>query len=29
VDAKIAEEWESLNELGMMIQLGMKLKPKA
>ena len=28
VDGKIAEEWESLDELGMMMQLGMELKPK-
>jgi predicted ester cyclase len=28
VDGKIAEEWEVLNELGMMQQLGMELKPK-
>ncbi len=29
VDGKIAEEWESLDELGMMTQLGMELRPKA
>jgi steroid delta-isomerase-like uncharacterized protein len=28
VDGKIAEEWEILDELGMMMQLGMELKPK-
>ena len=28
VDGKIAEEWEILDELGMMHQLGMELKPK-
>ena len=28
VDGKIAEEWEVLDELGMMHQLGMELKPK-
>jgi steroid delta-isomerase-like uncharacterized protein len=28
VDGKIAEEWEILDELGMMQQLGMELKPK-
>jgi steroid delta-isomerase-like uncharacterized protein len=28
VDGKIAEEWEVLDELGMMSQLGMELKPK-
>ncbi|MFC2163791.1 ester cyclase [Acidobacteriota bacterium] len=28
VDGKIAEEWESLDELGLMIQLGMELKSK-
>jgi len=28
VDGKIAEEWEVLDELGMMQQLGMELKPK-
>ncbi|TET70783.1 MAG: ester cyclase, partial [Candidatus Aminicenantes bacterium] len=28
VDGKIAEEWESLDELGLMMQLGMELKPK-
>jgi len=27
VDGKIVEEWEILDELGMMIQLGMELKP--
>ena len=27
VDGKIAEEWESLDELGMMTQLGMELRP--
>jgi len=28
VDGKIAEEWESYDELGFMQQLGMELKPK-
>ena len=28
VDGKIAEEWEILDELGMMHQLGLELKPK-
>ena len=28
VDGKIAEEWEIIDELGMMMQLGMELKPK-
>ena len=28
IDGKIAEEWEILDELGMMSQLGMELKPK-
>ena len=28
VDGKIAEEWEIFDELGMMHQLGMELKPK-
>ena len=28
VDGKIAEEWEVFDELGMMMQLGMELKPK-
>ncbi len=28
VDGKIAEEWEIIDELGMMHQLGMELKPK-
>jgi steroid delta-isomerase-like uncharacterized protein len=28
VDGKIAEEWEILDELGLMHQLGMELKPK-
>ena len=28
VDGKIVEEWEILDELGMMQQLGMELKPK-
>jgi steroid delta-isomerase-like uncharacterized protein len=28
IDGKIAEEWEILDELGMMQQLGMELKPK-
>jgi predicted SnoaL-like aldol condensation-catalyzing enzyme len=28
-DGKIAEEWEILDELGMMQQLGMELKPIA
>ena len=28
IDGKIAEEWEVLNELGMMQQLGFELKPK-
>ncbi len=28
VDGKIAEEWEIIDELGMMQQLGMELKPK-
>jgi steroid delta-isomerase-like uncharacterized protein len=28
VDGKIAEEWEIFDELGMMTQLGMELKPK-
>ena len=27
-DGKIAEEWEILDELGMMHQLGFELKPK-
>jgi len=29
IDGKIAEEWEILDELGMMAQLGMELKPIA
>ena len=29
VDGKIAEEWELVDELGMMLQLGMELMPKA
>jgi len=28
VDGKIAEEWEIIDELGMMHQLGMELKPE-
>jgi len=28
VDGKIAEEWEIIDELGMMMQFGMELKPK-
>jgi steroid delta-isomerase-like uncharacterized protein len=28
IEGKIAEEWEILNELGLMQQLGMELKPK-
>jgi len=28
IDGKIAEEWEIFDELGMMMQLGMELKPK-
>jgi steroid delta-isomerase-like uncharacterized protein len=28
VDGKIAEEWEILDDLGLMMQLGMELKPK-
>ena len=28
VDGKIAEEWEIFDELGLMLQLGMELKPK-
>jgi len=28
VDGKIAEEWEIFDELGLMMQLGMELKPK-
>jgi predicted ester cyclase len=28
VDGKIAEEWEIFDELGLMTQLGMELKPK-
>ncbi|GAI03545.1 unnamed protein product, partial [marine sediment metagenome] len=28
VDGKIIEEWEIFDELGMMMQLGMELKPK-
>ena len=27
IDGKIAEEWEMFNELGLMQQLGMELKP--
>jgi steroid delta-isomerase-like uncharacterized protein len=28
VDGKIAEEWEIFDELGMMMQLGMEVRPK-
>jgi predicted ester cyclase len=28
VDGKIAEEWEIIDMLGMVMQLGMELKPK-